>query len=37
MMSLYDLSTCMNILASAGSCLWMSGAEKMLSRYSQFL
>ena len=27
--------TCMNILASAGSCLWMSGALKILSRYNQ--
>ena len=35
MMSLYDLSTVANIFASAGSCLWMSGALNMLSRYSQ--
>ena len=27
--------TCINILASDGSCLWMSGALKMLSRYNQ--
>ncbi|KAG7265208.1 hypothetical protein CRUP_027697 [Coryphaenoides rupestris] len=32
-----DLSTCWNILDSAASSLWMSGAEKMLSRYSQLL
>lgn len=37
MISFQDLSTCRNILASAGSCLWISGALKMLSRYSQFL
>ena len=35
MMSLYDLSTVTNIFASAGSCLWISGALKILSRYSQ--
>mmetsp|Transcript_31453 Transcript_31453/g.79982 ORF Transcript_31453/g.79982 Transcript_31453/m.79982 type:complete len:417 (-) Transcript_31453:1792-3042(-) len=33
---LRPLSMSRNILASAGSCLWMSGAEKMGSRYIQF-
>jgi hypothetical protein len=35
MISFQDLSTVMNIFASAGNCLWMSGALKMLSKYSQ--
>ena len=33
MISLKDLSTAKNALDSLGSCLWMSGALKMLSRY----
>lgn len=37
MISFQDLSTLTNILDSAGSCLLMSGAKKILSRYSQFL
>lgn len=37
MMFFQDLSTCRNILASVGSCLWISGPLKMLSKYSQFL
>lgn len=37
MISVQVLSTLRNILDSAGSCLLMSGAMKILSRYSQFL
>ena len=37
MISFQDLSTLRNILDSAGSCLFMSGAKNILSRYSQFL
>lgn len=37
MIPFQDLSTFTNILDSAGSCLLMSGAKKILSRYSQFL
>mmetsp|Transcript_11754 Transcript_11754/g.29342 ORF Transcript_11754/g.29342 Transcript_11754/m.29342 type:complete len:410 (-) Transcript_11754:374-1603(-) len=36
MMFLRPLSMSRNILASAGSCRWMSGAEKIGSRYIQF-
>lgn len=35
-MSLNCLSTRKNAFASVGSCRWMSGAEKMLSKYIQF-
>lgn len=37
MISLQDLSTLRNMVDSAGSCLLMSGAKKILSKYSQFL
>lgn len=37
MISFQDLSTCKNILDSSGSWRWMSGAEKIDSKYSQLV